>query len=188
MIAAWQKARNQPATGFLTAAQQQALLREARRRHRQVRRRAEEGGREEGRRRSRRRPRRMPRRRRQARPRPPPLLLLPPPPRGRRDGSASSVRQMAVAASLNITVINFQARKPSRVPAFTALPPSLSLATVSPATSARSTTTSRLLSEAFRPRSQQQLTPAPHPRLAEKRNRSLHHCTLSLPRLSSSFS
>ena len=51
MIAAWQKARNQPATGFLTAAQQQALLREARRRRRQVRRRAEEGGREEGRRR-----------------------------------------------------------------------------------------------------------------------------------------
>ena len=28
MIAAWQKARNQPATGFLTAAQQQALLKE----------------------------------------------------------------------------------------------------------------------------------------------------------------
>ena len=29
MIAAWQKARNQPATGFLTAAQQQALAKEA---------------------------------------------------------------------------------------------------------------------------------------------------------------
>jgi serine/threonine protein kinase/peptidoglycan hydrolase-like protein with peptidoglycan-binding domain len=29
MIAGWQKARNQPATGFLTAAQQQALLKEA---------------------------------------------------------------------------------------------------------------------------------------------------------------
>jgi serine/threonine protein kinase len=29
MIAAWQKARNQPATGFLTAAQQQTLLKEA---------------------------------------------------------------------------------------------------------------------------------------------------------------
>ena len=29
MITAWQKARNQPTTGFLTAAQQQALLSEA---------------------------------------------------------------------------------------------------------------------------------------------------------------
>jgi peptidoglycan hydrolase-like protein with peptidoglycan-binding domain len=29
MILAWQQARNQPATGFLTAAQQQALLKEA---------------------------------------------------------------------------------------------------------------------------------------------------------------
>jgi hypothetical protein len=29
MIQGWQRARNQPATGFLTAAQQEALLKEA---------------------------------------------------------------------------------------------------------------------------------------------------------------
>ena len=29
MIAAWQKARNEPATGYLTGAQNQALLRDA---------------------------------------------------------------------------------------------------------------------------------------------------------------